>query len=317
MRRRAVLGGLVLPWPALAQAWPTRPLHIVNPFPPGSPVDLVARLAGEKLEALSRQPAVVESRSGAGGAIGAALVARAAPDGHTLLCTTASLLTAALIQRDLPFDPARDLLPVWAVQGGGLVVVVHPSVPARTLAEFIALAKARPGQLTFATSGHGSVQHFGAALFQARANVRLTHVPYRGGAPAATDLIAGHVDAMFDAFSNQWGNIQAGRVRALALLRDRRVQAAPDLPTAAEAGLPNAEVPSWIGLFAPAGTPAPLLQRIAGQLSQAMDEPAARQKLEAAGQETDFIAGAAFAARVASDATTFARIAREAGIGPE
>ncbi len=314
MRRRTILGVLALPGAASAQA---RQLHIVNPFPPGSPVDLVARLAGDKLEAAFGQPVVVESRSGAGGTIGAGFVARAAADGSTLLCTTASLLTAALIQRDLPYQPLRDLVPIWGVQAGGLAVVVNPGVPARTLAEFTALARAQPGRLSFASSGHGSVQHFGGALYQARAGVQLTHVPYRGGAPAATDLIAGHVDAMFDAFSNQWANIQAGRVRVLALLRDRRLGLAPDIPTAAEAGLPGAVMPSWIGLFAPAATAAAALERIEHVLRQAMAQPDAADKLLRAGQEPDFIAGAAFRQRIVEDAGIFARIAREAGIGPE
>ena len=297
--------------------FPDRPIRIINPFPPGSPVDFIGRFAADRIERAWGQPVVGESRSGAGGTLGAAVVARAPADGYTMLVTTPSLITATTLHRDLPYDPLRDLVPIWGVLSSGLVIVVNPVVPATTLQEFIAHVRRNPSQLSYATSGHGTTQHFGAELFLSRTALSMEHVPYRGGAPAATDLIAGHVQAMFDALSNQLPNIRDGRVRPLALMRDRRSPALPEVPTTAEAGVAGAEMPGWVGLFAPTGTPAPIRQRMIALLSAAMEEPAVRERMAGVGQEPDMTAGEEFAARVRRDASLFVDIARKAGIKPE
>jgi len=299
----------------LAQTYPDKPIRIVNPFPPGSPVDFVGRLVAAKLEAASGQPAVVESRSGAGGTVGANSVAKSAPDGYTLLVTTPSTLaTAPALFKVLPYDPLKDFTGIWAVNSGGLVVVVNPALPVKTLADFVQYARERPGKVAFASSGHGTTQHLAGEFFQVRTGVKLLHVPYRGGAPATTDLIAGHVHVMFDSLSNTYQSINAGKLRALALLRPKRNALFPDLPTAAEAGAPGVETPGWIGIFAPAATPKDITEKLSGTLAKAMSDASTVKRLMDAGNENDFMIGEALQKRLAEDIALFADIVEKAGI---
>jgi tripartite-type tricarboxylate transporter receptor subunit TctC len=302
--------------PSVAQTpYPDKPIRIINPFPAGSPVDFVGRLAANKLEGALGQPALVESRSGAGGTVGANFVAKAPPDGYTLLVTTPSTVaTAPALFKSLPYDPLKDFAGLWAVNSGGLVMVVHPSLPVKTLKEFIQYVKERPGQVSFASSGHGTTQHLAGELFQARTGVKLLHVPYRGGAPATTDLIAGHVGVMFDSISNTYQNIRAGKLRALAVLRPKRNALFPDLPTATEAGAPGVETSGWVGLFAPSATPKDVLGKLTSTLATTMSEPETVKRLMEAGNDDDFMVGEALQKRLAEDIVLFAEIVEKAGI---
>jgi len=303
---------------AQAQAQPEFPakgVHIVNPFPPGSPVEYVGRLVAQNLEQAWGKYVIVESRSGAGGTVGANYVAKAAPDGHTLLVTTASPISfAAALYEKLPYDPVKDLVPVWGIVTPGQVVVVNSQLPVRTLAEFVAYAKANPGKLSYASSGVGTVQHFGGELFQARTGTKLVHVPYRGGAPAATDLAGGHVQVMFDSLTNQLRNIEAGKVRPLAILRARRDSKLPDVPTAAEAGVQGVEVVNWISIFAPAGTPAGVLRTLRATTRSVMATPENTAKLTETFGEAQVLDGEQLARMIPDEARTYTELVEQAGI---
>lgn len=299
-------------------AYPDRTIKIVNPFSAGSPVDFVGRLIARKLEAAWGQPVLVEVRSGAGGTIGANFVAKAAPDGYTLLVTSPSTITSApVLVKGLPYDPVKDFAPIWAVHSGGLVVTVHPSLPVRTLGEFVQYARERPGRLSFASTGHGTTQHLAAELFMARTGIKLVHVPYRGGPTANTDLIAGHVQVMFDSLSNTYQAIQTGKLRGLALLRPKRSSLLPDVPTAIEAGVAGIDMVGFLGLFAPAGTPQDILDKLSGTLGPAMSDPETIERLIAGGNENEFMLGGVLAKRVADEMNLFAEIAEKAGIKPQ
>lgn len=295
--------------------FPSNGVHIVNPFPPGSPVEYVGRLVAQNLEQAWGKYVVVESRSGAGGTVGANYVAKAAPDGHTLLVTTASPISfAAALYEKLPYDPVKDLAPVWGIVTPGQVVVVNSQLPVRTLAELVAYAKANPGKLSYASSGIGTVQHFGGELFQARTGTKMVHVPYRGGAPAATDLAGGHVQVMFDSLTNQLRNIEAGKVRPLAILRSRRDSKLPDVPTAAEAGVSGVEVVNWISLFAPAGTPADVLRTLRQTAKSVMAAPDNVAKLTETFGEAQVLDGEQLAQMIPTEARTYIELVEHAGI---
>jgi tripartite-type tricarboxylate transporter receptor subunit TctC len=295
MRRLAaavIALALVAQAPALAQNYPDRAIKIINPFSAGSPVDYVGRLIARKLEAAWGQPALVEVRSGAGGTLGANFVAKAPPDGYTLLVTSPSTLTSApVLVKDLPYDPIKDFAPIWAVHSGGLVVVVNPALPMKTLGEFVQYARENPGRLSFASTGFGTTQHLAAELFVARTGVKLVHVPYRGGPAGNTDLIAGHVQVMFDSLSNTYQSVLTGKLRGLALLRPKRSPLLPDVPTAIEAGVSGVDMVGFLGLFAPAGTPQHVLDKLAGTLGPAMSDPETTELLIAGGNEKEFMLG--------------------------
>ncbi|AZG10790.1 tripartite tricarboxylate transporter substrate binding protein [Pigmentiphaga sp. H8] len=295
--------------------FPSKGVHVINPFPPGSPVEYVGRLVAQNLEQAWGKYVVVESRSGAGGTVGANYVAKAAPDGHTLLVTTASPISfAAALYEKLPYDPVKDLAPVWGIVTPGQVVVVNSQLPIRTLAELVAYAKANPGKLSYASSGIGTVQHFGGELFQARTGTKLVHVPYRGGAPAATDLAGGHVQVMFDSLTNQLRNIESGKVRPLAILRSRRDGKLPDVPTAAEAGVQGVEVVNWISLFAPAGTPADVLRALRQTTKSVMATPDNVAKLTETFGEAQVLDGEQLARMIPTEARTYIELVERAGI---
>ncbi|MBN9473796.1 MAG: hypothetical protein ABS43_24145 [Bordetella sp. SCN 67-23] len=295
--------------------FPSKGVHVINPFPPGSPVEYIGRLVAQNLEQAWGKYVVVESRSGAGGTVGANYVAKAAPDGHTLLVTTASPISfAAALYEKLPYDPVKDLAPVWGIVTPGQVVVVNSQLPIRTLAELVAYAKANPGKLSYASSGIGTVQHFGGELFQARTGTKLVHVPYRGGAPAATDLAGGHVQVMFDSLTNQLRNIESGKVRPLAILRSRRDGKLPDVPTAAEAGVSGVEVVNWISLFAPAGTPADVLRTLRQTTKSVMATPDNVAKLTETFGEAQVLDGEQLAQMIPTEARTYIELVERAGI---
>jgi len=323
LNRRTVLtllAALVAPHGARAgeQSYPDRPIRIINPFPSGSPVDVIGRLVADRLEKAWGQPVLVESKSGAGGTVGANYVAKSPPDGYTLLVTSASTMaTAPALYKSLPYDPIRDFAPIWAVKSSGQVVVVNPGLPVNNLLELVRYAKSHPGQVSYASSGFGTVQHLAGELFNARTGAALIHVPYRGGAPATNDLLGGHIQVMFDAIGNTLQNINAGRLRALAVLRARRATVLPDVPTVAEAGVPGVELYGWVGLFAPAETPPEVLDKLSTTVAATMAEPDLAQRLIAAGNDTDFLIGPALGERLRQDKEAIAALVKAAGIQPE
>jgi tripartite-type tricarboxylate transporter receptor subunit TctC len=284
-----------------AASYPDKPVRIVNPFPPGSPVDAVGRLVALRLGTVWKQPVYVESHSGAGGTLGTAYVVNSPPDGTTLLVSTQSPVTVApQVVKNVTYDPMRDLIPVWGVLSSGLVIVVNSALPIQTVSDLVAYAKANPKALAFASSGNGTVQHLAGELFKARTGAPLLHVPYRGGAPAANDLIAGQVQVMFDSVSNQIGYIRAGKVHALAVMRPTRAAALPDTPTLDEVGIKGADMRGYVGIFAPGSIPPAALSKLRTDIAQVMSGPQVRKQLDDFSMEGD-----------ALDADTFTRYVKE------
>lgn len=246
------------------EAYPVRPVRIIVPFSAGGTADVLGRLLAQRLTVLYGQQVIVDNRPGAGGNLGADLVAKAPPDGYTLLLGTIGIHAASGIYRKLPYDPVKDLQPITVLAELPCVVIVHPSLPVSNLADFIAYAQAHPGAVNFGSAGSGTSTHLTGELFKMAAGVNLTHVPYRGSAPALNDLVAGQIQAMFENLPTTPPHIRTGAVRALAVTSATRSPSLPEIPTVAEAGLPGAEATAWFTLAAPAGLPAPVL----GQLSR-------------------------------------------------
>ncbi|MDW8443622.1 MAG: tripartite tricarboxylate transporter substrate binding protein [Acetobacteraceae bacterium] len=288
---------------------------MVVPFPPGGATDLVARVLAEHMSASLREPVVVENRTGAGGNIGVEAVVRSAPDGHTLLMGTMGTLTInPHLYRGLAFDPARDLAPIGMAFETVHVLIVHPSVPARSVAELIALAKAAPGRLAYGSGGSGTSTHLVAELFRLAAGIEVTHVPYRGSAPALNDTVAGTVQFMLDQLPSCLPMVQAGRVRALAVTSAARHPRMPEVPTMAEAGLPQATATSWGAVMAPAGTPAAAVARLNAVLNLALADEGVRARLVQAGADPVSSTPEAAAERIARETAMWERVVREAGI---
>ncbi|GGG17895.1 MFS transporter [Caldovatus sediminis] len=320
-RRRAVLAAGVLcgAWPAAAQqaggAFPSRPLRIIVPFSAGGSTDILGRICAQILTERLGQPVVVENITGAGGTIGASRVVEAAPDGYTLLAgTPGSIAINPQLQPRIPYQPLRDLEPVVFVGDSPAVVVVRRDSPLRGLRDLVARARAEPGRLTFASAGIGSFAHLSAELFKWRAGVDLVHVPYRGTAPAATDLIAGRVDTMFENYPSVQAYLAAGEMRALAIAARRRSALLPEVPTAAEEGVPDYESSSWFGLFAPARTPRAAIEAVNGAIAAAIREPALAQRLAGLGVEPVGGTPEAFREYVARRIEETGAIIRTAGI---
>ena len=268
----------LLPRSAWAAPYPSRPVHLVTGFAPGGPMDIVARIMGQWLAERLGQPFVVENRPGAGGNIGTEAVAKAPPDGHTLLiCGPVNTINAALYDR-LGFDFARDIAPVAGIVRVPLVMEVHPSVPAGTVPEFIAHAKANPGKIGMASAGNGTPQHVAGELFKMMAGVEMLHVPYRGSAPALADLLGGQVQVMFDAMPSSIGHIRAGRLRPLAVTTAARSEALPDIPSLGDV-LPGYEASSWYGIGAPRGTPADVIDRLNSGINAGLADPGIKARL--------------------------------------
>ena len=287
MRRRALfaaLGAAALARPALAQPFPNRPVRMVIGFPPGGGSDQVGRPLAQRMPDVLGQPVVVENRGGANGNLALEFVARSAPDGYTICHVNNSVIAVnPLLYRNLPFDALADFEPLGTVTVGGLIITVPATMPVRSLQEFIAYARARPGQLNMGSGGQGSITHLGFELFARQAGVQITHVPYRGSAPALQDMLGGTIHLMVDGVNVSKAMMDAGRVRALAFLGRERNPLLPDLPTAVEQGLPELVVPGWQGFVAPARTPPAVLDRIEASLRHAVDHPEVRAVFNAGG----------------------------------
>ena len=319
-RRAALVAGsaMLMASGAAAQgAFPTRQVQIIVPFPPGGATDLMARLLTEPMTRGLGQAVIVENRAGATGAIGAQAVARAQPDGHTILMGTASVNSVLpAVRQDLAYDTLRDFVPVLLVASFPNMLVVHPDVPARNLEELIALLRSRPDQLTYASSGIGSSIHLAGELFRLMTNTQMTHVPYRGSAPAVSDLLAGRVSMMFDNMTTVWPHVQRGALRALGVTSLQRSALAPDVPAIAEI-LPGYEATSWVGLMAPAGTPAPAVQRLEETARTALEIPAIRQRIAELGADSGGGTQADFAAFLRADVAKWRQVVRDAGVRAE
>jgi tripartite-type tricarboxylate transporter receptor subunit TctC len=297
-----------------AQIYPTKPVKVIAGFPPGGAADLLARVVGDKLSAALGQSFVVENRPGAGGTIGADAVAKAAPDGYTLLlCVTASQTIAPSIYKSLPYDAAKDFKPVALVATIPVTLVVHPSVAANNARELVAVMRSAPAPMQYASSGNGAIPHLAGELFQLSQGVKLVHVPYKGAPLAMSDLLSGRVQLMFDNLPTVLAHIRSGKLRALAVAGNKRARALPDLPTLAEAGIPNVEVGSWFGVLAPAGTPDAIVATLTRELGKAVAADDAKARMDAMGAEPAYLAPEDFAKLIRSDTGKWARLVKATG----
>lgn len=315
MHRRFLLASL-LATPALAQApWsPSRPIRLIAPYAPGGGVDTAARLLSQPIGAALGQNVVVENRGGAGGSIGAAEVARSAPDGLTVMVDALAHTVNPALMRGLPFDYATAFTPIAQILVWPQIMLVPSSLPVRNLTEFVAYAKARPGQLSFGSSGNATAAHLASALLLSRAGVELTHVPYRGGAPALQDLLAGNLSFVFGTVASSMQLAQEGRARAIAVSSANRLDGLPDVPTVAEQGFTGYELNEWNGLYGPAGLAAPVVARWHAAVGAALADPAVRTRLAALGAIPVGSSPEAFAAFVTSQREAMARLVRDTRI---
>jgi len=302
------------PAPAQAPAYPTKPVRIVVPFPAGGTTDILARAIAQKLSESLGQAFIVDNRPGAGGNIGAELVAKSAPDGYTLLMGTVGThaINASLYPK-MPFNHVKDFQPVLLVAGVPNVLAVYPAVPANSVQELIAYAQANPGKLNFASSGAGTSIHLSGELFKTQTNAQMQHIPYKGSAPALQDLVGGQVQLMFDNLPSSLPLIKAGKLRALAVTSAARSPALPDVPTVAESGLPGFEASSWFGLLAPAGTPAGVVARLNSEGNKWLASPEARDKLATQGANAAGGTPDDFTRHIAAETAKWAKVVKESG----
>ncbi len=311
-----ILSGAGLP--CQAQEFPARPVRVVVPWPPGGLVDVAARVVAKELHASTGQPFVVDNKPGAGGVIGADMVAKAAPDGYTLTLTTSALNMNAALGQKLPFDAAADFAPIAAVAYAPSIVVIHPAVNARTVQELVALARSRPGKLTYASAGIGSPAHLSAELFKSIMGLDILHVPFRGAPQAIAEVMAGRVDLLFANATVALPQIKAATVRPLAVTGAQRFSAAPDLPTMVEAGVRDFEADQWLGIFAPRGTPGAVLGRLRAEIDKALGSDEVRAALARSGMTAASVASAEqFAAYVREDLAKWKEVVRKAAIKAE
>lgn len=302
---------------AMAEDYPVKPVRLIVPFPPGGSVDLVARLVGKSLSDTLKQPFIIDNKPGASGNIGADFVAKSAPDGYTLLVGSAGVFAAnQYLYANPPFDPQKVFAPVMRVVDQPNILVVSPSFPAKNLKELIAQAKAKPGKLTFGSASVGSAQHFSAEVLMQQAGIELLHVPYKGGAPALTDLMGGQIDFLFDTSPTALPYVKSGKLRALAITSGQRSPLLPDVPTMKEAGLPNFEVVTWTGIAAPAGTPKPIVDKLNATIRAAL-----RGDLRKQLEETSLIPADGspedFREFLRKDAENYERLVKTAKITPQ
>ncbi|HEX7249423.1 MAG TPA: tripartite tricarboxylate transporter substrate binding protein [Burkholderiales bacterium] len=314
--RAAALAALALaPLAAPAQAWPFRPVALVVPYPAGGPVDVSARLVAQKLQASLGQPVVVENKPGAGGNIGADFVAKSAPDGYTLVMAAIAThaINPALYPR-IPYDPIRDFRPIALVVQVPNVLVLNNDVPAHSVPELIELLKKNPGKFDFASGSTGSTGHLAGELFKQMTGTFMVHIPYKGAAPAVTDLLAGRVHLMFDNLASALPNIRSGKVRALAVTTLKRTAFLKDVPTLDESGLKGFDMTTWWGVMAPAKTPEPVVERLSAGIEAAIRAPDVKERLAAMGSETPAVrTPAEFAAFVEKELRTYAPLVKRSG----
>lgn len=301
-----------------AAGWPAKPITIVVPYAPGGFADTRVRLIASKLEGRLGKPVIVENKAGAGGVVGTTFIARANPDGYTI--GTGNLAPMAVnptLMQSIPYDPAKDLAPVILIENSPLVLSVNNSVKANSLKELIALAQAEPGKLTFGSSGVGGAHHLSGEMFREQAHIDITHVPYKGGNLAATDLMGGHITMMFEMGYSALPAIRGGKVRPIAVTSSHRLKVLPDVPTMAEAGLPGFESYNWQGIVAPAGTPRPIIDRLNQELNAVLKDPEVAKAIEDTGSEAGGGSPEDFAAFIKSETAKWAHVIKQANIAPQ
>ena len=311
--KAALAASVLLGSPAWAQSYPAKPIRFIVGFAPGGPNDILARIVGQKLSENTSVPVPVDNRPGADSIIGTQLAARAPADGYTIAMISASSTIHPSVYTNIPFDIAKDLAPVGLLASGAFVLVVNPSVPARSVKDLVALARAKPGQLNFASSGVGGTLHLSGELFKVMAGVDMVHVPFKGAGPAALDVLAGRGHLTFDSIPVWIGHIKAGRVRALGVTTLERSATLPDLPTVAESGLPGFDVANWLAVYAPAKTPRPVIDRINATLATVMADADIRRQLLEQGVESAHTTPAELAALMRRDTEKWARIVKASG----
>ena len=299
---------------AFAQAWPAKPISLIVPFATGGTTDVLARAIGQELSKSLGQPVIVESKPGAGATLGADFVAKAKPDGYTLLMGAVHHTIATSVYKKLPYDFQKDLTPVSTVALVPNVLVVNPGVPARNVAELLALAKAQPGKLAYGSNGNGTGQHLIGAQFEAMGGVEMLHVPYKGSGPLTTDLLGGQIAMSFDTITPVLPHIKAGKLRALAITTNKRSAALPDVPTLDEAGLKGFNLGTWFGVLAPAGTPQPIVERVNKEIVRIVNLPDFKKRMEEIGAEPIGNTPAQMARQIKDDTDRFAKLVRDAKV---
>jgi tripartite-type tricarboxylate transporter receptor subunit TctC len=304
-------------WPALAQTYPTKPIRVVVPYPPGGSGTIVARILGDKLNQAWGQQILVDSRPGASGMIGAEIVAKSPPDGYTLLAgyTSEVAINVSLFSK-MAYDPLKDFAPVALTGVIPMVLLVHPSVPVKTVKELLALAQRQPGEMTYGSAGAGSPAHLAHELLNRSAGVKMVHVPYKGAAPALVDLLGGHVFTYFSGMPPAMPHVRAGKLRGLAVSSAKRSAAAPDIPAVSES-VPGFDVPTWFSLLAPAGTPRDIVAKLNAETVRSLNDPAVKPKLAALGAETTSLNADEVAAFVRKEIEKYARVVKSSGLRVE
>ena len=309
----AVLAGLHAA-PAPGQVWPQKAIRIIVPVPPGGGNDTLARVVAQKLSDSMKQPVVIDNRPGGNTTIGTAVLAKSPPDGYTLMSAPSAHTVNAVLFKSLPYDPLKDFTPIAGIASTPLFCAVHPSLPVRSVKELVALAKAKPGALTYASPGNGTSGHLAAELFKSVTGVQIMHIPYKGGSQAVTDLVGGQVQVMFPTLQAGFSYVTAGRLKAFAVTSAKRSILAPDLPTMAQAGFPGVEIGSWFALLAPAGTPKDIVARLDGEVKSALQTPDVAERLRALGYESFYMSSDELAAYLKSDLEKWTKVIRQAGI---
>lgn len=313
VRAAAAVAATTLALAAQAQAWPTRAVKIIVPFAPGGFTDVVARILQTQLSAALGQPVVIENKPGAGSTIGTAEVAKARPDGYTIAMVSTTHVITPSIYKQMPYDALRDFTPVMKLAEGPYVLVVHPSLPARTVKELVELAKAEPGKIDYASSGNGSSQHLVGALFGQMAGVKLNHVPYKGSGQAMQDLVGGQVKVSFVGGPNAVPYLANGKLRALGVTTAKRSADLPDIPTIDEAGVAGYDATLWLGLLAPPGTPAEVVAKLREGVTKALSTPEARKLVNSAGVDVALSSPEEFAALMKAELERWGKVVRETG----
>ena len=297
-----------------AQTYPSGPVRIIVPFPPGGGTDILARSIAQKLGEAWGLTVIVDNRGGANGTLGAAAAAKAAPDGHTVLIVPSGFAVNPSIYKTLPFDTVKDLAPVTQLAASPLVLVVHPSFPAKSVKELIALIKARPGEINYGSSGNGSPPHIATELFKLMTGTKMTHIPYKGAGPAAVDVIAGHIPIYFMNALQAVPHMKQGRVRPLGVTSDKRYAGLPDVPTIAEAGVPGYSITNWYGMLVPAGTPRASLMKLHGEVVRILNLPELKERLASEGAAVVASTPEQFAAFLMNEIATASKIVKASGM---
>ena len=315
---KAVVAFLLFLFCGIAQGqYPSRPVRLIVPFPPGGSNDIVARMVAIQLGERLGQQVVIDNRGGAGGVLGTDLAAKSPPDGYTLLLISVAYAFGPALYKNLPYDPEKAFAPVGILGSGAAALTVHPSVPVNSVQELIALAKAKPGTLNYASAGVGSLQHLACALFMIQAGIDVVHVPYKGGGPAMADVIGGQAQIVMPSLIQVVPHIKSGRLKVLGTSGTRRSAVLPDVPTIAESGVPGYEAHNWWGLLAPAGTPAPVIEKLHRDLTSVLSSRETEKRFETEGAEVVRMTPAEFGGFISAELVKWSRVAREVGIKAE